>query len=74
MNKPWKDVTKDLPNPEDEDSIYLAAYFTLDDDADNSTIDDLTIGLVRYYGNNNWKDTRWEKVIVKYWMEIPPLY
>jgi len=56
---------------------YLGAFYDedpsncMEDDCD-WTDDDLVLDIVYYYGNNHWKNSRWEKVYLKYWMEIPP--
>lgn len=47
----------------------------LGDDLNQQFTDDEefpSIGIGYFYGKT-WKDSRWEKIHVKYWMEIPPI-
>jgi hypothetical protein len=79
----WNNTEKnELPIVKDYDDLgeigYLAAFWDEDpnnvcDDDEPYTDEDLEMDIVYYYGNNHWKNKRWEKVWVKYWMEIPPL-
>lgn len=77
----WHNAFKnDLPNIKDVDEIgeigYFGAFYPEDpnnicDDDEPYKDEDLEIDIVFYYGNNHWKNAQWEKVFVKYWMEIP---
>ena len=79
----WYNTEKnELPIVKNSDDFgeigYLAAFWSEDpnnvcDDDEPYTDEDLEMDIVYYYGNNHWKNNRWEKVWVKYWMEIPPL-
>lgn len=67
----WNDINNKLPL-DDEEIIYVVAYWPTDyfDEEESPTKEDLLLGFGYYYGNNHWKNDNWEKIIVKYWMEI----
>lgn len=82
-NKEWNNAFEgQLPPIDDEheegEIMYLGAFY--DEDPNDICTDDepwsdndLCYDIVYYYGNGKWKNNRWEKVWVKYWMEIPSL-
>lgn len=72
-NLEWIDAEKELPiiddNHEEGEIPYLGIYCDyLDYDEENK--DFPYMDIVYFYGKG-WKNSRWEKVIVKYWMKIP---
>jgi hypothetical protein len=70
----WNDVKNKLPS-DDEEIIYVVAYWPPHyfDEEELPTEEDLLLDFGHHYGNNHWKNDKWEKIIVKYWMEIPEL-
>lgn len=71
----WKSVKEELPVIDDEheegEVPYLGIYcedeyYEGDDDEEFSNM-----GIVYFYGKG-WKDSRWEKIHVSHWLEIPP--
>ena len=72
-NLVWKDVKKELPIIDDDheegEIPYLGIYCDADD-YDEENEDFPFMDIVYFYGRG-WKNSRWEKIIVKYWMEIP---
>ena len=77
----WIDAEKELPiiddNHEAGEVPYLGIYCNyLDYDEENK--DFPFMDIVYFYGTRSglsfkegWKNSRWEKVVVKYWMKIP---
>lgn len=69
----WIDAKKELPiiddNHEEGEIPYLGIYCDYDD-YDEENEDYPFMDIVYFYGKG-WKNSRWEKVIVKYWMKIP---
>ena len=72
-NLVWKDAKKELPIIDDENEEgeipYIGIYCNADD-YDEENEDFPFMDIVYFYGRG-WKNNRWEKIIVKYWMEIP---
>ena len=73
----WKNVKEELPVIDDEheegDIPYLGIYGDEEDYEGNEVEDFDSMGIVYYYGNGHWKNSRWERVYVSYWLEIPPI-
>jgi hypothetical protein len=62
----------------DIEKPYLGIFFTLEEyeetDYEGGHFEEAdNMDIVYYYGNNNWKDNRWNKIYVTHWLEIPPL-
>ena len=76
----WNNVERKLPVI-DDDEIGEIPYFVAcyPEDPNNRFDDylmtngDLFIGIGYYYGDNHWKNNNWEKLFVKYWMEVEEL-
>lgn len=73
----WKDVKKELPVIDDEHEegeipylVLFCEYENYDPELGDDDFSSLCIAY--YYGDNHWKNSRWEKIIVRYWIEIPP--
>ena len=82
-NQHWRDVNEELPVIEDgeEGKEPFLGLFWVDDqellyDDDDTKYDEngLVLDIVYYYGDKNWKNNRWEKVFVKYWLPIPDIH
>ena len=82
-NQHWRDVNEELPvieDGEDGEEPFLGLFWVDDQellyDDDDTKYDEngLVLDIVYYYGDKNWKNNRWEKVFVKYWLPIPDIH
>lgn len=69
----WIDAKEQLPIIDDEheegEIPYLGIYCN-PDDYDEEDEDFPFMDIVYFYGKG-WKNSRWEKIYVRYWLEIP---
>lgn len=70
----WIDSKKELPiidNEHEEGEIPYLGIYCEEEYYDESDDDFDLMGIVYYYGNGHWKNSRWEHIYVSHWLEIP---